>query len=205
MANLLSFYGMRKIFNGKEGHMQGCRTLTEGEVSDMLVSTKHTRDRLMILTCLYFGTRISEALELTFGSVSGESLYLKSKKRSKNQAFPIPELYRKEVERYKIELARAGVDINNDTLLFVSREGGGKRAITRVRASQIVREMCNRMGIAGRVNTHSFRKTFVTKIYEMTKFNIAETQSYSRHKSMANLEAYIATTEKTDLVNRLKW
>ncbi|MBK8755563.1 MAG: hypothetical protein IPL99_29820 [Candidatus Competibacteraceae bacterium] len=55
------------------------------------------------------------------------------------------------------------------------------------------------------MNSHSARKTFVTRIYAMTGKDIAETRKYSRHKSLANLDYYIGTTDDLSLVARLDW
>lgn len=80
--------------------MKGCRVLTDDEIKSIL-NELQVRDRTLFLTCLTFGTRISEALNLTFGDVSGNTLYLKSKKGSDNQSFPIPAVYKKSVEELK--------------------------------------------------------------------------------------------------------
>jgi len=42
----------------------------------------------------------------------------------------------------------------------------------------------------------------VTRIYHLTGKDIAETKKYSRHKSLANLDYYIGTTQ--DLPLRLR-
>lgn len=54
-------------------------------------------------------------------------------------------------------------------------------------------------------NSHSARKIFVTRIYALTGKDIAETKKYSRHKSLANLDYYIGTTQDLSLVNQLHW
>ncbi|MBF0398622.1 MAG: tyrosine-type recombinase/integrase [Desulfobacterales bacterium] len=183
--------------------MKGCRTLTNEEIK-RIINNAEIRDRALFLTGLTFGTRISESLELKFKDVSGAFLYLKSKKGSDNQAFPIPDSYRVVIERLKKEYESKGINVNFDTYLFISRKGDCK-SITRQQASQVIKQICNELDINGKINSHSFRKSFITKIYELTKFNIVETQTYSRHKSISNLEYYISTTEKTDLVNKLVW
>ena len=183
--------------------MRGCRILEADEVKSILEYLK-IRDRTLILTGLFFGMRISEILELTFGHIKGTYIAIKSKKGSDNQAFDIPAEYREAVDELKKHYEDQGVTITDKTPLFLSRKGKNN-SITRQQASQIIRAVCEDLGIEGKVNTHSFRKTFVTKIYELTNFNIAETKTYSRHKSLANLDYYIATTGKTNLINNLSW
>lgn len=181
--------------------MKGCRSLSENEVSGILADMG-SRDRLLMMTGLCFGTRISESLSLTFGDVSGEYLYIKSAKGSDNAAFPIPEEYRRDLATLKAEYLSKGIDVTDATPLFLSKFGV---AMSRQAASQIIKATCERLGIGGKVNTHSLRKTFVTKIYNMTGFDIAQTKVYSRHKNIGNLDYYINTTKETDLVLSLNW
>ena len=183
--------------------MKGCKVLNDLEVKNILDACE-IRDKMLLLTGLTFGTRISEALELTFGDVKGTHLAIRSAKGSNNQTFPIPKDFKEGIEGLKAYYEKQGFTITDKTLLFLSRKGSNK-AITRQQISQIIRAVCEELGIEGKVNTHSFRKSFVTRIYELTGYNIAETKTYSRHKNLANLDYYIATTGKTDLVHDLSW
>lgn len=183
--------------------MKGCKALDNKEVKAILENLS-IRDKVFVMMGLTFGTRISEALELRFKDVAGDYLYLKSKKGSDNAAFPIPDQCKALIAELRGYYEEKNIDVNDNTFLFLSRKGENK-AITRQQASQIVKVTCGSLGIPGKVNTHSFRKSFVTKIYEMTGFNIAETKNYSRHKSLANLDYYINTTQKTELINNLTW
>lgn len=183
--------------------MKGCRVLTDDEIKTVL-NELQIRDRTLFLTCLTFGTRISEALVLTFGDVSGNTLYLKSKKGSDNQSFPVPAAYKRSVVELRKWYEEKGIVVDGKSPLFISQKGN-KQSFTRQLASHVIKNVSRRLHLDGKVNTHSFRKSFVTKIYEMTGFNIAETKAYSRHKSLVNLEYYIKTTENTDLVERLDW
>lgn len=183
--------------------MRGCRVLTDEEIK-LVLNELGIRDRLLFLTCLTYGTRISEALSLTFDHVSGRTLYIKSSKGSDTQGFPIPFSYKNAVEELQNYYITKGVKVRPETPLFLSQKGSNK-SITRQLASTVIRKIAKNIGLDGRVNTHSFRKSFVTKIYEMTGYNIAETKAYSRHKSLVNLDYYIKTTETTDLVEQLNW
>ena len=183
--------------------MKGCRILTDNEIK-MVLNELQTRDRTLFLTCLTFGTRISEALNLTFGDVSGNTLYIKSIKGSENQGFPIPDVYRNAIEELKELYLKKGIKVTEKLPLFISQKGRNK-SITRQLASHIIRKVSSKLNLNARVNTHSFRKTFVNRIYELTGYNIVETKAYSRHKSLMSLEYYIKTNEKNDLVNDLNW
>ena len=183
--------------------MKGCRVLSEKEVKDILLSLD-IRDRVLVETGLFFGTRISESLELTFGKFAGTHLAIRSKKGSDNQSFEIPSTYRKSIVTLKEHYQSKGITVTDKTPLFLSRKGQNQ-PITRQQASQTVKAVCESLGITGKVNTHSFRKSFVTRIYELTGHDIAQTKVYSRHKSLSNLDYYIKTTEKTNLIHNLSW
>jgi len=146
-----------------------------------------------MLTGLTFGTRISETLALTFGAVTGRYLHISSVKGSGHVSFEIPDRYRRNVDVLRAFYQDTGKVIAQDTPLFLSQ--GVNQAITRQQASEVITAACQCLGIDGKVNSHSARKTFVTRIYALTGKDIAETKKYSRHKSLANLDYSIGTTQ----------
>jgi len=186
--------------------MNGCRPVTPEEIKRLKKKLK-TRNRLLILTGLYFGTRISEALAITFGDVSGKWFNLKSEKGSSNKTYPIPDAYREMVERWRKELEAKGVRVTDKTPLFLSSfdQYATIKPISRQQASQLIRRACMRLGIDGKVNTHSFRKSFVIKIYNMLDHDVRKTQDYSRHKNLTSLQYYLESAQDLDLVNELGW
>lgn len=184
--------------------MKGARPLTESEINEILVAA-NPRDRVMVLTCLYFGTRISEALALTFASVEGKTLHLKSAKNSNNQGFPIPDGYKVAVKALKAWYREHGIEPKQHTKMFLSVHVKPHTVMSRQNAGQVLKTLIEKIGAEGRVSTHSLRKAFVTRIYEKTGFNIVQTQHYSRHKSLSNLQFYIQTCESLDLVNDGLW
>ncbi len=185
--------------------MKGCRVLEAHEVQALL-NDLALRDRVLVLTGLTFGTRISETLALTFGAVAGRFIHIASAKGSENVSFEIPASYHAEVLNLRTFYQHAGRTVTDTTPLFLSRKGKGvNQAITRQQASEVITAACQRLGIDGKVNSHSARKTFVTRIYHLTGKDIAETKKYSRHKSLANLDYYIGTTQDLSLVSQLQW
>ncbi len=184
--------------------MRGCRVLTDDEIKIILNSLK-IREKALFLTSLTFGTRISESLSLNFGDVSGKFLNFRSSKGSENQSFPIPNPYRNVIDILKKNYESKGITVTNTTPLFMSQKGKTKRPMSRQLAHTLLKKIVRSCGFEGKVNTHSFRKSFVTRIYELTEYNIAEVRLYSRHKSLANLQYYIATTEHPTLVENLNW
>lgn len=185
--------------------MQGSRALTDDEIKSMLESTD-PRYKTLVMTGIMFGTRISEALELRFSDFESRTLRIKSKKGSNNQEFPIPGTYREALNELKRFYEKHDVVVERDSFVFVGiHPNSGGKVLTRQAANESLRVLSRKLGLDGKVSFHSFRKSFVTKIYEKTNYNIAETKKYSRHKSLANLEYYIRTTDSMDLVDDDLW
>lgn len=187
--------------------MKGSRVLTDEEVRLILNELK-IRDRVMFLTCLTFGTRISEALALTFADVAGNTLYIRSSKGSDNQGYPISSSFRKELNHLKRAYHLQGISVTADLPLFVSQKGKYQRyrSVTRQYACTVLKRVARKIGLdSHKISPASGRKTMVSRIYSLTGNCLLETKLYSRHRSLANLEYYIKTTESTDLVTQLNW
>jgi integrase len=184
--------------------MKGCRVLTDKEIKKILKTLK-IREQALFLTSLTFGTRISESLSLTFGDVSGKYLYLRSMKGSENQSFPIPARYRKVISGLKAYYQSKGISVNDSVPLFMSQKRKTLKPMSRQLAHNLLKKVIRNCRLEGKINTHSFRKSFVSRIYELTNYNIAELRQYSRHKSLNNLQYYISTMEEPTLVKNLSW
>jgi integrase len=186
--------------------MQGSRSLTNEELNAMLLIAT-PRNRLFILTGITFGTRISEALELKFRDVEGKTLRLKSKKHSINQEFPIPEGYKIAVKAAMQAYSDIHINVDRNSHMFLSMVHARERGhvMSPQNANEMIRCLAKKVGFEGKISCHSFRKSFVTRIYEKTSFNIAATQKYSRHRSLSNLQYYISTSDEMDLINDELW
>lgn len=184
--------------------MKGTRVLTKPEI-DLLMANSEPRDKLLILTGLTYGLRISEALRLKFGDFKGDYFVVDrhlSLKNSDVVTFPIPEPYRKALREVRKTYEAMGLTVTNETPLFLSYQ---KKVMSRIAAHNAVKTACVKAGITGKVGTHSFRKCFVTKVYEMVGKDLVRARHFSRHKSLNNLQYYIETTENTDLINDFAW
>ena len=182
--------------------MKGARILEKSEVHAILDAARNPRDRALALVGCYLGTRISESLSLTFGAFQGDTVKIKSLKKSADRFLAVPAELAGELAALRSYYEAKGWTVTNETPLFLSQKGGH---ITRQQASHIIKGIVEDIGLQGQVSTHSFRKTFATKIYEMTGNHLFETMKYTGHKSANSLAAYIATTEKTDLTTKLAW
>jgi integrase len=182
--------------------VKGCRPLTDEEARD-LSRLLGPRDRLLVLTGLTFGLRISEALRLDFGALNTSCYHVKSAKGSDTVTFPVPKAIHRALQELEDHYRDLGVTVTDRTPLFLNYKL--VKAMSRVAAWQALKKACQTLKLEGKVATHSLRKSMITKIYEMTGKDLIQTQKYSRHKSLGNLQYYIKTTESTDLVNELSW
>lgn len=181
--------------------MKGCRPITREEIT-RLKAHLSVRDTVLMYTLLTFGLRISEAIGLTFSDMAGEVFSVRSKKGSDNVSFPIPGWYRECVAALADHYTRDGIEITGDSFIFRSQKAGH---VTREFAAQTFKKACLAAGIEGKIGTHGFRKAFVTRIYQETKFDLVATKKYSRHKSLSNLDYYVGTCDGTGLVAGLEW
>lgn len=183
--------------------MKGCRPLLKFEI-DALIENSPIREKVLFLAGLNFGYRISEALSLKFGDFNDDQIYIKSSKGSDDQAFDIPKDYKAFLSELKKYYKYQGRRVDDNTFLFLSRQGENI-AMSRAQASSIIKNICHELGIMGKVGIHSLRKSFVTKIWKLTGYNVIETIRYSRHKSINNLLYYIDSATDTPLINQLNW
>jgi integrase len=187
--------------------MIGCRLATEEEIN-LFANDLKIKNKVLILTHALFGTRISEALKLTFGDVEErEVLHVKALKGSQNRDLPIPDIYIDEVQKLKDFFKSKGIKVTPKTPLFLSSFGRYRtgKPITRQQASGMIATACRRLGIKGKVNNHSFRKAFVTKIYELLNYDLEGTRMYSGHTDLSSLKYYIESTQDMQMVHQLPW
>jgi integrase len=187
--------------------MQGARLITPDEIKTML-QTENQRDRMLILVGLYFGTRISETVQLTFGDFKGKYVRIRSVKRSNDRILEIPDEFKTELERLRGYYLIKGCPVQDQTPLFLSQKKdaqGQCKAVAKEHASYIIKQMREKYGLDDRISAHSFRKSFTTKLHGLCKHNLPELANYTGHKSLDSLRAYIKTTEETSLTKELNW
>ncbi len=183
--------------------MEGARVLNQDEL-EAITSKLNIRNKLIVKTQLTFGLRIQEALKLKFKDVSNKFLSVESDKKSVCVTFPLPDDYKKDVKELKKFYQYLGKQIEDDTYLFLSQKYKNN-PISRQQFSGTLKNICEELNLDGNVSSHSFRKMFVTRIYQMTGKDLAETKHFSRHRNLGNLDHYIKTTKNLDLIHDLKW
>jgi len=182
--------------------MRGCRPLNKEEIRAVLSQVKDQREKVLVLTSLYFGVRISEALKLKFTDFeNNDYVRIQRSKNSNVTSLKIPQDFKDELKVLKDYYKNNGRPITDETPLFI----GYKGHLSRQYATKLVKNLMNRSGLRGNLGFHSFRKSYITKIYELTGKDIVQTQAYSGHKNLNSLIAYIETTQYNDLTDELNY
>ena len=186
--------------------MSGSRILSQNEVQTILGYLKRTNQRnyTAVLCSVHFGLRISELLFLRWSDVSGDYLYIRSLKGSKNQTFPIPKNVQRELKNLKRYYQEKDINITDDHFVVLSQVGENK-PLSRQYFNRILRNTCKTLSITGKISNHSFRKTFINEIFKKTGKDVFKTRTYSRHRSISSLSAYVEGSHDTTLVNILNW
>lgn len=182
--------------------MKGCKVLKQEEVKRLLQVAESEQEKMLVLVGLYFGTRISESMMLKFGDFDSEYAKIKRNKNSNDTLLFVPEEFKSALKCLVGEYRRKGIQVNSDTPLFVKKNG---KSFSVNWAHRKIQELFQRAEISGQVGAHSFRKCFVTRIYELCEKDIVQTALYSGHKNLTTLIYYIETTKETNLTAQLSW
>lgn len=182
--------------------MKGARPLTPEEitvVSNSFEGRYAIRDRCLFMLGVSTGGRISELLSLKIGDVyqHGKAVsdlhYRKSIVKGKEHSRSVPvnrdgadaiyELMAWHQEEYEsLDPARP---------LFPSRNSGrGIVAITRQRAHNIFKSVCQKASLNGRLATHSLRKSYAQRLYSQLN-DIFSIKEMLGHQSVATTQAYL--------------
>lgn len=188
---------------------KGMRPLTNIEIEKVSESLKKSngmysiRNYGLFMLGVSVGGRISEMLSLTIGDVWD----FKGDK-------PIDDFYfRKEIVKGKEKARRVPINadgrnaigmlvgwqrthtgsIKPSDPLFLSRKrgvDGNKQSFQRKQAERILKQAFENVGLTGRLNTHTLRKSFATRVYNVRR-DIAAVQEALGHASIVTTRQYL--------------
>lgn len=178
--------------------MKGTRPLSEmeiGKISQAFNGKYEVRNRCMFILGIKTGMRISELLSLNVADVweKGRPLdiinlqkqQVKGKKESRS--IPLNTDAKNAIQELVNWLSSQG-EVVDSTSLFPSQVGGNR--ISRVQAHRILKQTYEAAGLTGKLATHSMRKTFGTRIYQVTK-DIMTTKELLGHANVNTTQRYI--------------
>jgi integrase/recombinase XerD len=179
---------------------KGCRPFTPDEVEDMLSAFRgkfRIRDRALFLLGIKSGFRISELLSLRVGDVYNgdriiDRVYVQ-RASMKKQVEGRNVILHPEAKEAIVQLIKAdrleGVQ-ECPEWLFCSRKGASK-PLSRSSAWRILKTAAKRAGLDGVIGTHSMRKTFADRMYDLLGRDLIKTQTALGHKNINSTVQYL--------------
>jgi integrase/recombinase XerD len=183
------------------------RPFTDSEVSRLsehFAKIGHTRNRLLLVLGCCTGYRISELIQISVGHVwsSDDVVYEVTLQRRhlkgghgahcrsvRGRRVPLSESVRDAIRNH---LAVIGTTYPQRSLFASARSGEG--GMNRSSVFRMLREACMACGIdSTRVSTHSFRKTFVSRIYKASGHDLIATQRIVGHTNPQTTSRYLET------------
>ena len=182
--------------------MKGTRPLDNNEIRLVYAcfdGTFAARNRGLFMLGVSTGGRISELLSLQIGDVYqnnkpvSDLLYDKSIVKGGEVSRVVPvntdgmraidDLIRWHREQYRRKPTPSRP-------LFPSRNGKGKKALSRREAHTVLKTAFLMAGLNGHLATHSLRKSFAQRLYEQTG-DVFAVQEMLGHKSIATTQKYL--------------
>ncbi len=185
--------------------MKGCRPLSDTEEQAVLACLESTRfplrNRTLFVVGCRTGFRISELLSLTIGDVLQNGTlvdrvevarrHMKGKKEGRSVLLHAKA--REAIQIWVLELQRQGYS-DPETYLFASSRIGNKR-LDRRSAWLMLRRAYAACGLAGKLGTHSMRKTFAKRVHAAGGKDILKTQRALNHKRLTSTASYLSFEE----------
>ena len=180
--------------------MSGCRALTDDEISLVESKLDTSRDKLLFAMGVKTGFRISELLSLKVKDVlqNGKALDKVRVARGKMKGGK-PGVGKKKIwassrtvalhEKVKKMIEETVVG-DGETYLFKSRVGENK-PISRFQAHNILKAAYGAAMVSGALATHTMRKTFAKKVYEIYEHDLLKTMKALGHEDVRNVQRYL--------------
>jgi integrase len=168
------------------------RPLTDNEVNQVYNNLHTPRNKALFILGIRTGFRISEILSIRvqdvvqFGKVSNSVTVTRANMKGKTNSRSV--VLHLEVKQ---ALEAMGVlQMNPNDKLF---------PVCRIQAGRILKEAVDKAEIAGKVSSHSMRKSYAQKMYEKLGKDLRKTQLATGHKSLNSLAHYLqASQEEVD-------
>lgn len=148
----------------------------------------------MFLLGVKTGFRITEILSIKIGDVFQHGrvvseLTIKASKTGEYRRVPLHPLVREEIAKYlPFRVSKGGC------FLFL---GEGLNPLSRSQAWNVLKQAFDRLGMQGKVATHSLRKSFSMNVYKRLGHDLIRTQKALGHKSVLSTIAYLPVDQES--------
>ena len=156
------------------------RSLSDAEIANVLERLTSLRDKCLFILGVKTGFRISEILSLTPADVQGDTITVRRcnmKGKRSSRSVPLHPIAKAAVKAYLDALGCPPLR------LF---------PMTRQHARRIISGAAKAAGLAGCISTHSMRKTFGMRVYQVTGKNVVAAQRALGHASLASTSHYLS-------------
>jgi site-specific recombinase XerD len=179
--------------------MKGSRPLTRENMKAVLKAASAIREKTLLTLGFCTGYSISELLSLTVadvcsrGEIHSHVSVKASNTKTKTGRTVLLNSDAKKALAALVQFLKAK-GLGDDAPLFLSQKrtvNGGLKAISRQQAHDILKALFALIGEFGNVSTHTLRKTFAARVYEMTG-KLELVQIALGHKSINSTISYLA-------------
>lgn len=180
--------------------MRGSRPLTDAEVEKVRAFFKgkpyELRNVAMFTLGLKSGFRVSELLSLRIQDVAEsdgaikDRLHVKRKymkKKLESRAVPMHPDAAAALSKWLVSLMPL---YKENPAVFCTLQRPEK-AITRRQAARIFQTAFRALKLSGKTSTHSWRKTFATKVYKALGENLLDTAAALGHRAVSSTQSYL--------------
>ncbi len=166
--------------------VQPIRDIETIEEIKAILKERSYRDYFLFFMGINTGLRISDLLQLKVKDVRGKThITIKEQKTEKTKRFPIYTI-QDEVDSYIKHM-------KDNSFLFPSREGQGKKPLSRYQAWKILNDAGKSVDLE-EIGTHTLRKTFGYHFYQKTK-DVAMLQEIFNHSAPSVTFRYIGINQ----------
>lgn len=153
----------------------------------------------MVQLGVYSGLRVSSILSLRVGDVFDGARFRPRlriarrnlKNRREGLDLPFHPVAKIAIGRWLVQLRRKGAALDPAMPVFLSR-AGSRTPLSRRRAQEIILGAACRAGLPAGISTHSWRKTFAARIYEISGHNILLVSKALNHRQLATSIHYLS-------------
>lgn len=185
--------------------MKGCRPLNEAEITKLLDAMQGrwgARNRALLLLGVHTGFRISELLSIRLSDVVQEGelvdrLAIRRRHMKRKTEGRSVVLHPRARAALALWLEQLGV-VHPETWVFQSGKGRGRNTRLTPRAFwKILQGACWDAGVTPRaVGTHSMRKTFAARMFELLGGRLELLQRALGHQSINSTVSYVASWQR---------
>jgi site-specific recombinase XerD len=190
-----------------------CRPVDRTEEAAVIATFKGRwteRNRALVVLGINTGFRISELLSINLGDVYQNGRMVPAvtvqKRNTKGKQQGRTMILNKAASAALLPWCKrmTAEGYGPETPLFFGIRRGVKR-LRRQHAWQIIHDACEKAGLFGKLGTHTLRKSFADRIYDLLGRDLVRLQAALGHKWVTSTAAYVSFKDKEidDAVNTI--